>query len=156
LDLKHPGHRAETYPLGQRSYHPHQQLGRHSFALKHRAPGFQKVRLTYHTLQLAPRPAPRMPIRVDIAAAQPSIIGPYLLGTVMLMSSDRARASLFGDEHGWRRRPQGRVAVSLVMLTPLAERLLGQASKGLGGLWESLGLLSRRVFRCLPSLPRPI
>src|SRR5262245_7359959 len=155
IDVKHPGHCAKAQAFGQGGYYLHDPVGRSEFAIEKRAMRFKEIGVTDHAVELPPSPTPRMTVRTDIDTSHPAIVSACFHWTELSMGVDRSRApSLGGEPRWWRQRRLGDVI--RVLLTGLAGRLFSQAGKGLGGVWWFLGLLSRQVFRRLPSLSHPI
>src|SRR5262245_2141731 len=115
----------------------------------------EEIGVTHHAVELPPRTTARMTVRAYIAVPDPAIIEAHFLGTILGMGIYRPWASSLGSDQGWRCR-RGLVDTIPVLLTRCAGWPFGQASKGLGDLRWSLGLLSGRGLRRVASLPSPI
>src|SRR5215510_11815550 len=93
IDLEHPRRAADTQPLGQTRDHAHDELHRGALAVKDRAMRLREIALARDTLQLPPGLASGMPVRADVAAAEPAAVRTIRSGTEVRCGVNRASAS---------------------------------------------------------------
>src|SRR6266508_3745294 len=99
--------------------------------MKNGAVGLVEIPVTGNTLKLAPGLAAGMPMRADVAAPEPAIVGTIGIGTEVRSGGDSAPASSReGDEGRWR---AGRLEAGIgPVLTGLAQRFVDEPGERLG------------------------
>jgi hypothetical protein len=153
IHLKHSGHGPNAQAFSHSGDRLYDTVGRSELPIQGRAVRFEEIGVTDYAVELAPGPSTRMAVRPDIALPDPAVIGARGRGTVLAMVVDRSRPSFLVSEQG-RRGKRWLVKGLLTLLTGCAGGLLGQASKGLGRRWRSLGLLSWQAYRFWPRRQR--
>ena len=83
VDFEHPRRAPDAHAFGQARDDAHDEVNRHTFPVKERAEGLQKVAVTDDAQQLPPGTATGMAIGAEIAPADPAPIGTVRVGTAM-------------------------------------------------------------------------
>ena len=91
--------------------------------MKDGAMRLREIALARDTLQLPPGLAAGLPVRADVTAAEPAVVGTIMIRTEMLSSVDSASAPP-GEEHRRRGRAGGLGTRIDSLLTRFAERLV--------------------------------
>src|SRR5215510_572462 len=99
--------------------------------MKDGAVRLREIALARDTLKLAPGLAAGVPIRPDVAASEPTVIGAIVIRTEVLRGVDGASAPSGEGEYS-RWRPCCLEAGIGAPLTGLAERFVDEPGKGLG------------------------
>src|SRR5262245_31155860 len=99
--------------------------------MKDGAVRLREIALARHPLQLAPGLATRVPIRPDVAASEPTVIGAIVIRTEVLRGVDGTSASSGEGEYS-RWQPCCLAAGIDTLRTGLAERFVDEPGKGLG------------------------
>jgi hypothetical protein len=98
--------------------------------VKDSAVRLREISIARDTLQLAPGLTAGVPIRTDVAASEPAMIGAIVIRTEVLRGVDGASApSGEGEESRWRPCRLG--AGIAALRTGLAERFVDESGKGL-------------------------
>src|SRR5437879_6572159 len=107
IDLEHPRRAADPQTLGQTRDNAHDELHRGALTVKDRAMGFREIAVAGDALQLPPGLAAGMPVRPDIAAAEPAAVRTIRSGTAMRPRLDSPPTASGKGDHGrgcaWRR-----------------------------------------------------
>ena len=77
--LEYASDRSNTEAFSQGSHDVYDELGWHVLAMQRGAVGLLEILAARETLELAPRPTPRMAVGANIAASHPTIVGTRFL-----------------------------------------------------------------------------
>ena len=98
VDFKYSGYRPTAQAFRQRPYRPHQQMGRHTLAMKDGVMGLQKVAPPAAAMELPPGATVGMTVGTAMASPKPAARGPIGSGAELARGVDLTVASLWGDE----------------------------------------------------------
>ena len=93
IDLEAPCRASDAQTLGQTRDDTHDELHRGTLAVKECAMGFREIAVAGDALQLAPGLAARMPIRTEVATAEPPMVGAIWSGAEVRLGVDNAPTS---------------------------------------------------------------